>query len=241
MAVLAGAHMTFRVQRVAAKRTWRPSRCDDPQRALHERPRAGRLQSDPQHVAGELGALGPLRLLVIHLRLRFDENARRLLVPGQRQRADPELLLDRRAERGYVLQLVGRGRRYLRVRPETTSYLVQELVEPFGERGDLDLLESHRHHACPAGRLKVESALSRLAHGPRDEAVGIDEVVELPGHEPTLSVRRFGHVCHTAPAPPPTGASEDAVRLLLRRLAGTRSATEPPLSLRRRTNGRSVV
>src|SRR3954447_22562548 len=113
MAVLARAYVTLRVQRVPAQGARRPAGGDDTERALGERPGSAGRQPDPEQVTGELRRLGFGRLLSLplDLGLRLDQYRGGLLVPREGERADPELLLDRRSERSDVLELgrCGRG------------------------------------------------------------------------------------------------------------------------------------
>src|SRR4051812_39944916 len=101
MAVLARAYVTLRVQWVPAQGAGRAAGGNNTQRALGERPGSAGRQPDPEQVTGELCRLGFGRLLrfALDLGLRLDQYRGGVLVPREGERADPELLLDRRSER----------------------------------------------------------------------------------------------------------------------------------------------
>ena len=157
-------------------------------------------------------------------------------VPRQRHRAGAELLLDRllqraRCPRGRAARRPGSTRR----RRPLVDHLVEQLVDPLGERRHLLLLQRDADHPGAGARLEEEGALPGLADGAGDEALGR---VEARGsracHHPRTPAGQPG------PAPPPTAAS---VRPRRRRAAllgggGVSQDRSPAWVLVASTNGR---
>ena len=178
--------------------------------------------------------------------MRLDDDELGVAVPAERHGADPELLGDRRVERVEVLAAQRRRGRDGCLSAGAADDLVEQRVDALGEDLHLLLLQRHRDHARAVARLKEELPLAGLAHGAGDEPLRLVEEEDLSCHVLTLSRaldRRprpsWGSL---GPAPPPTTASDDALRL--RRLVFGGGASEdrsPPVSLVRSTNGRRSV
>ena len=82
-------------------------------------------------------------------------------VPRQRHRAGAELLLDRLLERVGVLQAQRRHGGDHRLVELAGHHLVEQLVDPLGQRRDLLLLQRDADDACAGARLEEERALTR--------------------------------------------------------------------------------
>src|SRR6478735_1750494 len=166
-----GADVAGRVQRLAAERAGGAAGGDDRATPSGEGP--GRLgaQDDPQGLHGLL--LGLLRVLVMAL----DDHHVARDVPGEGQRVDAELVLDRRREGFGVAPTDRLGGGALGVR-------VEQVVDPVGEHGDLDLLERDGHEPALAAGLEEEGAAAGWPDGPGDEALGRVEDGCWHGHHP---------------------------------------------------------
>ena len=93
------------VQRQPAQRARRPARRDELQRALRERPGRARADPHPQHAGPVAGDVIGQRLdRRVALLLRLDDHPVAVAVPGERDRADPEVLGQRQVERAVVAQ-----------------------------------------------------------------------------------------------------------------------------------------
>ena len=101
------AEMTGRVERLAAERTGWPAGGKDAGGSLDEAQDGGRRQADTHQI-------GPIRIVVVDLvivvlaecpRPSLDHHHARIVVPGERDGAHPELLAERLVER--PLQLIG--------------------------------------------------------------------------------------------------------------------------------------
>lgn len=145
--------MSFRIERQAAQRARRPAGVHHVERTFGEGPGLRSGQPDTQHrrpvlLVLEQPLLGLREVLLglrvqLHQRLCLDDHALFLAVPGQRHRADPELLLDGSVQRRGVRDVGGCHGRNGRIAPGAAYDLVQQFVDPLGERGHLGLLQGH--------------------------------------------------------------------------------------------------
>src|SRR5579862_1336199 len=189
-AVLAGADVAARIERVAAQRARRTARPDDPERPLDERPGGVSGEAHPQEVGPVLVVV--LELQGLRLRLlgglagplgpRLDEDPLGLAVPAQRQRAGPECLVERLVERTDIG--IDRGRRVLD--DPMLVELDEEPTEPLGEDRDLGLLEDHADHAPTVAGLQEERPVAGLADRAGRETIGALEDEEAAGHDLTV-------------------------------------------------------
>src|SRR6185437_15852021 len=161
--------------------------------------------------------------------LRLDDHPFAVAVPGERDRADPEVLHQRLLERTVVGERLRSRRRNRGRSPGSPQHFVQQFIQPLGELTDLALFERDAGDPAATGGLQVEGALARLADG--------------SGNEPVRRVVRVDRHRTYPPAPPPTGASPGGraavPAVFLSDLISV--ATLPPVSFCRSTNGRSGV
>ena len=157
-------------------------------------------------------------------------------VPRQGHRARPELLLDRLLQRRLVVEVARGDRGDDRPRRAVVEDLVEQLVDPLGERGHLLLLEGHADDPRAGAGLEEERALARLADGADDEPLGRVELVDHGHGASPMPGREAG------PAPPPTAASVDEAERRRPFLAGGASQDRSPSWVFvASTNGRVAV
>src|SRR5450631_1453602 len=169
----ARADVPTRVQGPATDRAGWPPRGDDFGASTCEGTSWGRLDHDPQHRFEGPGLLGLQRglPLVIDQDLRLTVMALHdddptLGVPPQAHRADPELVLYGCGQRVDVLEGLGDDIRRL-----TSGEVVEQVVDPVGERTQLLLLQRHGSQPGPGTGLQEEGPLSRRPDSARDEPI----------------------------------------------------------------------
>ena len=189
--------MAVGVDRVAAERASRPARLDQGGGPLDERTSGAGGDPDQEHLVG----FGLLEVLVELLRRddgglgvgeHLDHDPLGLRLPGEGHRAGPELLLDGLLERILVLEVEWRDGRDQRGVLLARHHLVEELVDTFGQHGDLLLLEPDARDAGSGACLEEEGALS----GSADRA----------GHEALRRIESMNegtHACHLMPTAEP--------------------------------------
>ena len=217
--------------------------------------RSGLLQRQehPDRVGALLGVIEHHRLVDLLLadRKQLHDDGPGFDVPAQSHGADPELLLDRGAQRlGVHRDLAGLGG----IGAQSPDDLVEQRGQALGQDGDLLLFHLHADHLGLVDGLQIERAVAGLADGARDESIGGAEDMDDTGHGPTNTrapddTRAPGDT--TAPStvehPPqlvpvqPPGVASDEGRRRRRRLGGTRARRSSPQSLTRWTNGRVSV
>ena len=140
--------------------------------ALRERAGRARADPDPQHPGTVDRDVIRQRLDGgVALLLRFDDHPVTVAVPGERDRANPEVLGKRQVERPVVPQPRRGGLGDLDGVAGTAQHFVKELVDPFGKEAHLELLQDNARHPADRGRLQVERAIPRLPDGAGDEPV----------------------------------------------------------------------
>src|SRR6516164_4130161 len=189
--VLSRADVSVGVQGQAAQRAGRPARRDDPGGALGERARNARRDAHPQD-SGTVGGnvLGQRLHRLVRFLLRLDDDHAAVAVPGQGDRADPEVLEQGQVERSVILQSGRRRGRDLGRPASTPEYLVQELVDALGQQAHLELLQDYAGHATGGSRLEVEGPLAwlphRAGHEPVRRVIEVDRHVSILACPPTL-------------------------------------------------------
>lgn len=163
---------------------------DDLQGPLGERAGLRRADPDPQHGDGGI-VLADLGLLLgLGDLLRLDDDLLVVGVPRERHRADLELLLDGLVERAVVDEF-GRGDGGHRgLAAAAPQHLVQELLQPFGQQRDLELLQADAGDAAAGARLQVERSVAWPSDGAGDET--LRQVVGDDGHDKDPTRRRRG-------------------------------------------------
>src|SRR5215472_11803664 len=135
--VLPRADVPRRVERKPAQRARRPALAHDRQGSLGEGARGRRGDRDAQY-AGRVvrQVLGQRFERLVAELLRFDDDPLLLAIPGQRDRADPEVLHQRLLERRVVGERV-RGYGGDGGAPAGAPQdLVEQLIEPLSELTD---------------------------------------------------------------------------------------------------------
>ena len=165
--------MSGRVQGAATERAQRPPGGDDFGAPACERTGSARLDHHPQdrlEVPGLLMLQCGLALfvnleLVLPVVALHDDDPT-FGVPPEAHRADPELVLDGCGQRFEVLEGLGDD-----IRRITRSEVVEQVVDPIGERTQLLLL--HRHGGQPRTRagLQEEGPLPGRSNRARDEPI----------------------------------------------------------------------
>src|SRR3954470_3813537 len=199
MAVLSRTDVAGRVERQAAERAGRPPGRDNLFGTPYECPRLRRGDADAQHVRPVFAVGERLRggsLLAFGGGVRLDDDAVVVSVPGESERADPELLHQRCVERRGVDEVRGCRRRDVGLVAESAAYLVEEFGQALGQGGDLDLLQRDTRHPAALARLQEEGALARLPDGAGHEPVGRVEEVDLAWHRSTLRWLAAGAAAH---------------------------------------------
>ena len=146
---------------------------DHVQGPLGEGPGLGPAEADPEHrrtvllvLQQPLLGLGEVLLGVrveLDERLRLDDHALLLAVPGEGHGPDPELLLDGHVEGGGVRDLGGGDGGHRRVAPGTAHDLVEQFVDALGEGRDLGLLQRDAGDPAAGGRPAFTTSRARLA------------------------------------------------------------------------------
>ena len=179
---------------------------------------------------------------------RLDDDELGVAVPAERHGADPELLGDRRVERVECPRCPAAPWPGPVPLPGAADDLVEQRVDPLGEDLHLLLLQRDRDDPRAVARLKEERAArpgwptvpatNRSGWSKRKTCRATSTLSRRPRRR---RPRPSGWES-LDPAPPPTTASDEALRL--RRLAfggGTSEDRSPPVSLVRSTNGRRSV
>src|SRR5580692_307332 len=231
VAVLARADVPGGVERQAAQRARRAPGRDQAERAVRERPGRARGDPHPEHAGAVDRDVVRQRLdRRLAVLLRLDDHSVAVAVPGQGDRADPEVLGQRQVERAVIAQQRRSALGNVLGRPGASQHLVEKLVEALRQQADLELLKGDAGHPPRRGGLQVERPVTRLpyrtGHEPVRRVIVKDRHESYPSALPAL-----------LPAPPPITAS----LLSLAAGRGSRSATPPPVSLSLSTKGRSGV
>src|SRR5690242_15653678 len=130
--VLPRAYVTARVERQSAQRARRTSGRDKLECALRERTGRARTDPDPQHPGTvNRNVVGQRLDRSVAFLLRLDDHPVAVAVPGERDRADPEVLGQRQVERSVVPQRRRGGLGNLDRVSRAAQDLVEQLVNPF--------------------------------------------------------------------------------------------------------------
>ena len=200
-----------------------------------ERPGGGAGEPDAQQRRAVVVVVVDQRRVVVVAprrlgqRLGLDDDPLVVGVPGQRHRADPELLLDRRVQRGRVGCLGRRHGGYVGLAGRPAYDLVEQRLDPLGEHRHLLLLQRDARRPAAAAGLQEEGALPGLADGARHEPLGRVVLEDDASHASRPYAVAAG-------AAPPRTASEAAApfrRLRRAPLRGTRKPRSLPRSLLR--------
>ena len=132
---------------------------------------------------------------------RLDHDGGGVDVEGQPERADAELLVDRRIQRLVVVS--GQHGGFGQVDAEPPGGLGEQLLELLREQRHLDLLQRHADHPPGTAGLEEERPVPRLAHRPGDEPLRRLECMHLVGH----TAPTFGMPFWPWPARPRPSAS----------------------------------
>ena len=169
VAVLPRADVPGRVERQTAQRAGRPAGGDHPAGALDEGAGVGRLDPHPQRVGPVLDVLeqGLLR------RSASSAGAWASMTtsPASPSQARP-IAPTRNSSSIGCSSGVDVGSPAGQRGAGAGDDLVEQLLEPVGEHGDLLLLQRDGHHPGAVGGLQVEGAVAGRADGAGDEAAG---------------------------------------------------------------------
>jgi len=165
--------MPCRVKRSAAERARRPTGGNDLAASTCERAGRGRLDHYPQDRLEGPGLLGlehGLTLLIDHQLLlpvvALHDDDPTFGIPPEAHRADPELVLDGGGQRVNVLEGLGND-----IRSLTRGKVIEQVVDPVGERAQLLLLQRHRGQPRPGAGLQEEGSLAGRPDSARDEPI----------------------------------------------------------------------
>ena len=165
--------MPCRVQGAAAERARWPAGGHDFGAPTCERTGSGRLDHDAQdrledprllRLQRGLAFLIDHQLLLAVMALHDDDPT--FGIPPKAHRADSELVLDGCGQRVDVLERLGDDIGRL-----TGGEVVEQVVDPVGERAQLLLLQRHGRQPGPGAGLQEEGPLTGRPHGARDEPI----------------------------------------------------------------------
>lgn len=165
--------MALRIEGQPAERTRRTPGHEQGFGAAHEVPGLRRVEPYAKEVRTVRRIVRQLDVLAILGRsLRLDDDRVAAGVPGERHRADPKQLHDGLLELAAVANLsVDRGVDH-----------IEQVPEPFGQGGDLRLLEPDADDRSALAGLEIEGPVSRLPDRAGHEAIGIIEDEEATCH-----------------------------------------------------------